>query len=430
MMAALVTWNFVSAFGCPPMELPVFQNYDCHSCGYCCRNLVVNITPAELETIVRAGWLERFPGQQLFIEYRFRGRRLIRLAHRADGACVFLGGDGRCRLHAETGLATKPLACRLYPFVPTPGVGSIRLDLRFDCPSVAAGRGRSVRVHRAEILEHVRQVRAELGASPRWNGVLLDPDEFDALVGAFDECLTHRHLPLRARIQAAARLLDLLMSLRPRRVRGDRFRDLMRLLAAGAIDETGPEAAAVAPSLRTQRLFRQWLFLHAIADDPQELFCGRLERFRRSWKRYGQSRKFAAGAGDVPLLRPDWPTVRFEQIHAITPAGDDALEPLVRSLRVKLHAHAFAGPAYYGYDLLPGLAALLLLPALVGWFARLAAAGGGRDGLTPEDVIEGLRQASHTFGVSPVFARISERMRIRALAQPGVTIGLQALYGP
>jgi hypothetical protein len=92
------------------LSLPVFQNYDCHSCGFCCRNLVVNVTPAERARILEAGWSKRIPDQLLFIEYRFGGRRLIRLAHRDDGACVFLGSDGKCRIHAETGLAAKPLA--------------------------------------------------------------------------------------------------------------------------------------------------------------------------------------------------------------------------------------------------------------------------------------------------------------------------------
>src|SRR5690606_24846227 len=110
------------------IHLPVFQKFDCHSCGYCCRNLVVNVTDDERRKILDAGWAERIPGEAMFIPYRFRGRKLHRLAHRADGACVFLGEDGLCRLHAETGVYIKPLACRLYPFVPSPGAGTVRLD--------------------------------------------------------------------------------------------------------------------------------------------------------------------------------------------------------------------------------------------------------------------------------------------------------------
>ncbi len=413
------------------MQLPVFQNYDCHGCGYCCHDLVVNITPAELRKIVAAGWPQRLAGEKLFIPYRFGGRRLIRLAHRADGACVFLGVDGRCRLHAESGIATKPLACRLYPYVPNPGVGSVRLDLRADCPSVAANRGRPIGTHRSEIVALAREVGARAGGrAPPWKGISLDPDEFDALVRGFDACLTARSLPLRLRIRAATHLLDLLLSVEPRGVRGARFRELMELLATSATQEAGEAVSSAVPvSARTHRLFRQWLFLHALSDDPEELSCGRLERLRRSWRRYGQSRRFAAGTGRVPALSEGWPQVRFEQIQAVAPAPDEALEPLVRSLRVKLQAHAFAGAGYYGYDLLTGLTALLLLPAVAGWLARLEAVAHGRQGVAGEDVLEGVRRAHPTFGVSPVFARISERMRLKALARPGVAGALVGCYG-
>jgi hypothetical protein len=71
-----------------------------------------------------------------------------------------------------------------------------------------------------------------------------------------------------------------------------------------------------------------------------------------------------------------------------------------------------------------------MLPAVVGWLARREAVKAGHEALTAEDVLAGVRQAHHTFGVSPVFARISERMRLRALARPGIPAALLARYGP
>ena len=38
------------------------------------------------------------------------------LNKRADGACVFLDDDNRCRIHTAFGEAAKPAACRLFPF--------------------------------------------------------------------------------------------------------------------------------------------------------------------------------------------------------------------------------------------------------------------------------------------------------------------------
>lgn len=394
----------------------------------------MNITPTERQTIVDAGWPARLPGQPLFVEYRFGRRQLIRLAHQQDGACVFLSSEGKCRIHAETGVATKPLACRLYPYVPTPGVGSVRCDVRGDCPSVAANKGRSIRVHQAEILALAQELDTRvLSQAPAWQGIRLEASEFDALVNSIEDVLCVRSLNYRSRLSAGAHLIDLLHSIRLQRVRGEKFVELMRLLTASAIEQaasTESSSSLQPASSRSLRLFRQWLFLHAIADDPTELDCGRVERLRRSWRRYGESRRFAREQGVVPALRPEWAGITFEQVRQVAPAPEEALEPLIRSMRVKVQAHAFAGPSYYGYELLPGLTALWLFPSVVGWMSRAQAVVKGRTHLAPNDLLEGLRQAQHTFGVSPVFGRISERLRLRALSQPGLPGALLGSFGP
>lgn len=415
-----------------PIHLPLFQRFDCHSCGYCCHNLVVNVTPEERRRIIAVGWVERMAGQELFIAYRFRGRKLLRLAHRPDGACVFLGDDGLCRLHKETGVQVKPLACRMYPFVPTPGVASVRVELRADCPSVVQNRGQSLTRHHGDIAGFVAETcTGPMSSPPDWTGGRpLGNDEFTILVDAFNWLLTHESLSLRARLLAGAKLLDLLATARLDKVRDERFVELLHLLTQAALEDAGRNEPAPTVPQRAGRLFRQWLFLHAIADDPADLAVHGWARFRRSWGRYLQSRRFAAGAGAVPLVGMDWPLTTFEAVAAVRPATDEHLEPLCRSMRVKLDTHAFCGPGYYGLDALNGLTALWMLPALVGWFARLEAVKAARAALVAEDIIAGLRRAHHTFGVSPVFARISERLRLHALARPGMVVALMAQYGP
>jgi lysine-N-methylase len=414
------------------VHLPLFQKFDCHSCGYCCRNLVVNISPAERQKIVDAGWIERMAGETLFIAYRFRGRKLLRLAHRPDGACVFLGEDGLCRLHKESGVAVKPLACRMYPFVPTPGAGSVRVDLRADCPSVAKNHGQTLTRHRSEVAGFIREtLTLSMFSVPRWgSGRRLTNEEFEEFVRVFAGFLSRPGLSFRVRFQAGWMLLDLLYDLSIRRINDVAFFALMDVLSESVLLSLESEEPAPALPTRAGRLFRQWLFLHAIADDPADLAVRGLGKFRRSWARYAQSRRFAAGTGPVPLVRPDWPVTTFEAVAAVGPAADEHLEPLCRSMQVKLDAHAFCGPGYYGWDVLRGLTALWTLPALVGWFARLEAVKAGHDSLQAGDVLAGLRRAHHTFGVSPVFARISERMRIHAFAKPGIVGALMGKYGP
>ncbi|NWG32600.1 MAG: YkgJ family cysteine cluster protein [Rhodocyclaceae bacterium] len=426
------------------IALPVFQRFDCHSCGYCCRHLVVTIDQGQRQAILQAGWERRIPDHPLFERYRLGGRRGWQLAHRPDGRCVFLGDDERCRLHAESGpqlkgppnrmspaRGLKPLACRLYPFVPTPAPGGVAADLRFDCPSVAANRGRSCVAHRHEVAELSRQIGAvPLSRPPPWPGAgPLEEAELRALVAAFDGLLQRSALARRARLRACCGLLESLCQARVRRVRGPRWAELLSLLADEAAGAATRPVMTPVPT-RAGRLFRQWLFLHAVADEPADLRAGPLGRLQRSWRRYRQARRFVACRGLVPQVAGDWPVTSFEAVDAVQPAQDDDLEPLCRAMRVKLQAYAFAGPAYYRYDLAAGLTALVLMPAVAGWLARLEAVGGGRDRINSQDLLAGLRRTHHTFGVSPAFARLSERWRMRALARPGVPFALLGAYGP
>lgn len=415
-----------------PVQLPLFQKFDCHSCGYCCRNLVVNVTPDEQAKIVADGWPERLPGQELFVAYRFRGRRLIRLAHRADGACVFLGDDGLCRLHKESGAQMKPLPCRMYPFVPTPGAESVRIDLRADCPSVAKNQGQSLSRHSGDIAGYVAETDTEpMRMPPEWtHGRRLTAEEFAALATTFSNVLTAETLTYRERLRSGARLLNLLYVARIDKVRDERFVELMQLLSKAVLEGATEDEPIPPLPKRAGRLFRQWLFLHAIADDPADLAVRGLAKLRRSWGRYRQSGQFAYGAGPVPPMRPEWPETTFEAVAAIEPVADEHLEPLCRSMRVKLDAHAFCGPGYFGVEALSGLTALWMLPALVGWFARMEAVKAGRSALDVDLLVEGLRCAHHTFGVSPVFARISEKLRLQGLGRPGIVSALLERYGP
>lgn len=415
----------------PAITLPASQRFDCQCCSHCCRQVVVNVTEQERRRILAAGWQERLPGVPLFVAYRFRRRRLHRLAQGPDGGCVFLDAKGLCRLHAESGSELKPLPCRLYPFVPTPGSDGVHLDLRGDCPAVAANTGRPIAVH----LGQVRALTVEtgtqsMGVIPGWPGRRpLEPNEFNAVVAAMLACLRKSGQTNRARLRAGCRLLEFLYEINPQNVRGARLSELIcAVLFQAAWEEDSAEQPNLPP--RAGRLFRQWLFLHGVCDEPARLDDARPTRLRRSWQRYGQSRRFARGTGPIPRVHADWPMVTFEKLAALGPASDESLEPLCRSIAVKLEAHAFAGPGYFGYDLISGLTALWLLPALTGWFARLAAVMAGRDALIGEDVLTGLRRAHRSFGVSPVFGRMSERLRLRALSREGIPAALLAAYGP
>jgi Fe-S-cluster containining protein len=96
----------------------------CNGCGDCCRKHRVALTHHDLERLVRSlrampaalvEWLA--PGQvdldtvSASMVLLPPGPRLMVLAH-VGGACTLLDTDNRCRAYA-----TRPLDCRLYPFV-------------------------------------------------------------------------------------------------------------------------------------------------------------------------------------------------------------------------------------------------------------------------------------------------------------------------
>src|SRR3989442_9372312 len=95
----------------PLRALPVVQNWDCHSCSWCCREYIVHVSDEERERIEKQGW-DKEPGfEGVPVVVKKKGR--WQLNQTAAQACVFLAENGLCRIHAKFGAAAKPLACRM-----------------------------------------------------------------------------------------------------------------------------------------------------------------------------------------------------------------------------------------------------------------------------------------------------------------------------
>jgi len=93
--------------------------FDCNGTGACCRSFELGpLSEAEVRALERLGAarLSSGPAGEPFYEPRESddGEPVWDLRTH-DGACVFLDGDARCRIHAELGPEHKPLMCRLFP---------------------------------------------------------------------------------------------------------------------------------------------------------------------------------------------------------------------------------------------------------------------------------------------------------------------------
>src|SRR4051794_27660168 len=147
----------------PVRHLPVLQNWDCHSCGNCCRSYDVPVTDAERARIEALNWKDDpdVGGRPLFVRQGrwSKGFRLFR----SEQGCVFLGKDNRCLLHERHGAEAKPLACRLFPLVLVPAGDHWRVGLRYGCPSAIANQGRPLAEHASEAQQLAELLERDAG---------------------------------------------------------------------------------------------------------------------------------------------------------------------------------------------------------------------------------------------------------------------------
>ena len=149
----------------PIRNLPVMQNWDCHSCSDCCRIEAV-ITDEEknrIEALDLADDLEVAPKPWFASAGLGSGKWSLR--HRPDGGCVFLTTANHCRLQERFGAEVKPFVCRLFPFVLIPAGNHWRVGMRFSCPSAAANSGRPVAEAEKDLVNLSRLLEKHVGRS-------------------------------------------------------------------------------------------------------------------------------------------------------------------------------------------------------------------------------------------------------------------------
>src|SRR5687768_7093636 len=161
----------------PIVHLPVLQNWDCHVEGSCCKEYLVTVSDEERSRIEAQGWdpEKDLGGLKPFRQSGPPWSPRHHLNHRADGSCVFLSEQGRCRIHERHGYETKPLPCRLFPFVLVPQGDRWGVSVRFACPSAASNRGRPLAQHDAELQQFAEMLAQREGLKLQPDGNLVPP---------------------------------------------------------------------------------------------------------------------------------------------------------------------------------------------------------------------------------------------------------------
>jgi Fe-S-cluster containining protein len=400
------------------------QRYSCHGCGDCCRDFTVQLREADLAKIAAQGW-ERELGE---VTVEFRGQRYLK--QRADGGCVFLLADGKCRIHAEHGLEAKPLACQMFPFTLAPDAREARVGISFACASVLGNQGASLASHGAEVRRMSRDV-PELGPVR----TLLDasteatPDEAAMVAEAVDRWLRNAALPLAMRVDGLAWLGQQLSGARFAAVRGPRLRELMDTLV-DALPQELPLHPIDLPSGAQRATLRQAAFFRL--EDPKIGELRRVGRVRAVLGQYMRSRSFSKGRGVMPAMGDRWPSADFAAVERTAALGESAefaaIEELfVRWMRATVLGGRAWGSGYYGWPVVDGIQAMALNVACAAWLARAHAAASGRAAPALADVRAAIGRVDRTCGRAPWLGSRAESMRMGFLR---IDDGLRRVLAP
>lgn len=417
----------------PIHPLPVVQNWDCHVCGTCCQEYRVTVTQEEKERIEAQGWDREIDlgGREPFLPHD-KKRGLYILNHRDDDSCVFLSDKGRCRIHERFGYETKPLPCRLFPFVLVPVADEWRVGIRFACPSAAGNKGRAVSAHLGALTEFAARLAEREGLSKRPDGALTPPPRLERrpnaewpevirIVDVLLKFLRNRRDPMERRLRKCLALAEAMRSLRLDRLESKQIRDLLEVLASSVDQETPANPLLVpAPSWVGRLLFRQAAALFTRKDHGPKRGLpgrGRVALFLAACR-------FSRGRGLVPRMHQHIPPVAFEMLE--TPRGPlplEAEEVLERYYTLKVGALQFCGAASFGLPFWEGLESLTLTLPILLWLAR---AFGDRP--RHEAIAEALTIVDDHVGFNPVLATRRQRLSFRILARRGELARLIAWY--
>jgi lysine-N-methylase len=418
----------------PIRHLPVLQNWDCHVCGTCCQEYVVTVTEEERQRIEAQGWDREtnLGGLAPFVRQGPPWGRTWRLNHRPDGSCVFLGEKGRCRVHERFGYETKPLACRLFPFVLIPTGDHWSVGLRYACPSAAANKGRPLPEHDQELAEFAARLAEREKLTPLPDGALTLPPalqpgqkvswpDVHRCVQALLTLLRNRREPLERRLRKCLTLADQMRHARLHDVQGARLGDLLTVLQRSADAATPDNLMKVArPGWVGRILFRQAVALFTRKDHGPNRGAarkGRLALLHAAWR-------FTCGTGPVPRMHGGLPETTFEEVEkSCGPLPLEAEYVLERYYTMKVGSVQFCGAASFGMPFWEGFELLALTYPMVMWVSRMF-----RDLPRKEAIEKALTVVDDHFGFNRILATFRQRASFRILTQYGELSRLIAWY--
>lgn len=403
----------------PTIGLPILtlavksQRYSCHGCGNCCRDFTVQLREDDIRKLEAQGWEKKF-GEPITVE--FKGTQYLR--QRDDGACIFLTADGLCRIHAEYGFEEKPIACQFFPFSLSPVEGQVAMGINFACQSVLENKGADLASHLKDLKRMAGRVE-EIAPGSRppmlTRNLRASSCEIKSLIRNLDKWLKRSELDLATRLDGLAFIASSLAKAKLENVRDERFGELLEVLFSALPGELEFHPVEP-PTSRQKKMLRQAVFTRT--EDPKLSGIEKSGRLGIILSQLSRSRRFARGVGIAPKIGEGWAeNVSLAGVEDIKPASDvdtvAAIDDLItRWLRATVLGGRAWGSGYYGWPAVEGLQAMLLNVAVVGWLARLHAAGRGIDCVDLEAVRAAVGRVDRTSGRALWLGSAAERMRL------------------
>jgi Fe-S-cluster containining protein len=411
----------------PLKPLPTIERWDCHQCGVCCRGSIVPLSDEDLARLKSQNWEEHpdLKGAAVVQRESWLGRE-YRLAHRADGSCVFLLPDGLCRIHKELGFDAKPLICRIFPLQVVPRDGVAILTLRRACPSAAADKGRPV----AEQLDFAKKLARERGLTdqkidppPLKRGEQRDWRTTRRLLDTLQRLLVDQRYPPVRRLVHALIFCRLLDQARTRTMDDGKLGELFTVLETSVSDEVGDLfASRRPPSAAAGVLFRQTAAEFVRLHPRYHVNPSWRERWRLAWAALA----FVRGRGQLPRLHPHFPAATFDQLEQPLGKLDAALyQPFARMTETSAESWSYALSNRGGWSVVESLRQLALAYPIGLWLMRWMAAG--REP-TLADVLDIVTALDRGQGYAPL-AGGKQRQRLQVLASLDELPRLVAWYG-
>ncbi len=372
----------------PIRNLPVVQNWDCHTCGDCCQRLEGVITDEEknrIEALDFANDTEIAP--KPWFAPADRRKKTWRLKHRSGGGCVFLTKQNHCRIQELHGPEVKPFACRLFPFLLIPAGNHWRVGMRFSCPSVAANLGRPVTDSQAELvrfstmLEHHVGRSADAAPKPFLNArQRLEWNDVCRLAEVLVEIVQDRRFRLERRLRICLALARICTQTQFDNLQGGRLTKYLHAVRGGMETDVPAQPEDLPPPdrLAGKVPFRVILAIYAQRDrdaNKAKSIGRRIGRVLAGWK-------FARGKGRIPRVNEFLPEVQFSALDQPTNSPAEIDETLERYYAVKLNSLQFFGGPNFDMSILEGLDSLILTFPVIQWLRRSFA------DLPPEKAVE------------------------------------------